>query len=315
MATFLHNACLPLLLRSQNSDGGWAYRPGRTSRVEPTSWALLALAGCTDTDGVALAVQTGERWLLACQAADGSWPAGPPDGTGGGWVTSLACLYLASQCDAGDPLHRGLQWLSQAWPADFGWRWRTRRWIFGLRNEIPVQHDPSVCGWSWNVGTASWVEPTSYALLALQCAPQKLLPRLAARRCELGIRFLLDRACEVGGWNCGDPAVYGIPGEPQVVQTAWALLALRRETPDAKISRSLAWLEQALPTLKSPASLAVGHLCLAAREIRLPPLAASLEEFFARSRFFDNVVDVAWSALALSPLPRWLKTPEPAEAR
>ena len=31
------------LLDARNSDGGWGYEPGRTSRLEPTCWALLAL--------------------------------------------------------------------------------------------------------------------------------------------------------------------------------------------------------------------------------------------------------------------------------
>ena len=33
------------LLETRNGDGGWGYEPGRTSRLEPTCWALLALGG------------------------------------------------------------------------------------------------------------------------------------------------------------------------------------------------------------------------------------------------------------------------------
>ena len=307
MASFLYNACLPFLLRAQNPDGSWGYRPASPSRVEPTSWALLALAECSDAEGVARALDAGQRWLLARQSGDGSWPAGPPGDSASGWPTSLACIFLLKQRGASEPLRRGLHWLSNAWPGDSGWGWRLRRWVSGLGRQFPLGQDPSLCGWSWNAGTASWVEPTSYALLALRNAPQDLLSDVAVRRSELGERFLLDRVCDAGGWNCGNPSVYGVPGQPQVLQTAWALLALRQNKKGAEISRSLNWLEQALPALKAPASLAAGQLCLAAWGIQLPSLEARLERSFERNRFLDNVVVAAWAALALVPAPMWLK--------
>ncbi|MCA1651208.1 MAG: hypothetical protein LC753_13335, partial [Acidobacteria bacterium] len=31
------------LLAGRNTDGGWGYYPGKSSRLEPTCWALLAL--------------------------------------------------------------------------------------------------------------------------------------------------------------------------------------------------------------------------------------------------------------------------------
>ena len=34
-----------LLVRGRNADGGWGYFAGKASRLEPTCWALLALAG------------------------------------------------------------------------------------------------------------------------------------------------------------------------------------------------------------------------------------------------------------------------------
>ena len=39
-------------------------------------------------------------------------------------------------------------------------------------------------GWSWTAGTASWVEPTAYALLVLRAAPKDLMPSKAASRSE-----------------------------------------------------------------------------------------------------------------------------------
>src|SRR5678816_3383441 len=47
MSTGLHDLA-ESLRRSQNADGGWGYFPGKASRLEPTSFAALALAGTAD---------------------------------------------------------------------------------------------------------------------------------------------------------------------------------------------------------------------------------------------------------------------------
>ena len=36
------------LLAARNPDGGWPYYAGKTSRLEPTAWALLALRAAGD---------------------------------------------------------------------------------------------------------------------------------------------------------------------------------------------------------------------------------------------------------------------------
>ncbi len=44
-AEFVSSVCLPFLRAAQNEDGGWGFHPGPQSRVEATSWTLLALSG------------------------------------------------------------------------------------------------------------------------------------------------------------------------------------------------------------------------------------------------------------------------------
>ena len=84
------------LQRCQNPDGGWGEdgftypRRGGTradadmamgpSTASQTAWALLALmaAGAVEDP----AVERGAAWLLARQAADGSWPEEDYTGTG-----------------------------------------------------------------------------------------------------------------------------------------------------------------------------------------------------------------------------------------
>src|ERR1700688_352323 len=46
------------------------------------------------------------------------------------------------------------------------------------------------------------------------------------------------------GRNCGNPEVYGVAGEPLVIPTTWALLALRQYAKRRENIQSLAWLEK-----------------------------------------------------------------------
>src|SRR5699024_403026 len=56
--------------------------------------------------------------------------------------------------------------------------------------------DGTLRGWSWIDNTFSWVEPTSYALLALKAHGIGTHSRVQEAE-----RLLLDRVCADGGWN------------------------------------------------------------------------------------------------------------------
>jgi prenyltransferase beta subunit len=90
--SFAEQGCVPFLRKAQNQDGGWGYSPGAVSRVEPTAWVLLALAGFADP-AHGDAIQRGADWLLSAQLRDGSWSAFPGQEQGC-WVTALGCLAL-----------------------------------------------------------------------------------------------------------------------------------------------------------------------------------------------------------------------------
>ena len=90
---FVERVCLPLLLDSQNTDGGWGFRPGTQSRVEASAWALIALRTCGSLQAAAEPTARGFRFLQATQLPEGSWPTAPASREGA-WVTSLACWAL-----------------------------------------------------------------------------------------------------------------------------------------------------------------------------------------------------------------------------
>ena len=98
--SFSEKVYVPLLRNAQNSDGGWGFHPGSQSRVEPTCWAVKALASRgaaaqAPDSADSSAIVRGLDFLLAAQLADGSWPSTPEEKTGC-WVTSLVCWVLAS---------------------------------------------------------------------------------------------------------------------------------------------------------------------------------------------------------------------------
>ena len=215
------------------------------------------------------------------------------------WLrTAIFPRLLTGHSSLQDPVALGLRWLCRTWPADGNVWFRFRQ---RLRKQASViRQDSSLSGWSWTPGTASWVEPTAHALIALRCIPAELHPPGASKRRRLGERMLYDRMCPGGGWNSGNPLVYGVAGEPRVGPTAWALLALHdyRDRPENR--ESLDWLERVYPQIRGPASLAVAHLCLEAYERPLPPLEPALSELWANNQFFRNVLVTAWAVMALS---------------
>jgi hypothetical protein len=288
--------CQHFLITHQNPDGGWGYHPALPSSVEATSWALVALTPWSQASGLADACARARAWLLSAQLPDGSWPAFPGQRQGC-WTTSLACLALHLQGGAPDAVRRGLNWLLDTWPAEAALWWRLRQF---LAHSAVVRQDSSLSGWSWTPGTASWVEPTSYALLLLRSLPPDLLPPRAAKRQRLAERMLYDRMCPGGGWNSGNPLVYGVAGEPRIGPTAWALLALIDHARRAENQMSLDWLARAYAGIRGAASLAVAHRCLAAYGRQVAPLAPALGDFYLRNRFFESVLAVAWILLAWS---------------
>jgi hypothetical protein len=303
-SAFVENTCLPFLLDAQNEDGGWGFHAGSISRAEPTAWAVIALLECAFIPSHDEAASRGIRFLAAAQLPDGSWPSSP-EWREGSWVTSLVCLALLGHSESSGSVKRGLDWLSKELPGEAGLFQRLIR-RFAAGKSVAVQNH-SYFGWSWTIGTASWVEPTSYAILFLRRNPSELLPVAAKRRLHLGEAMLYDRMCPGGGWNCGNPMVYGVPGEPQVSSTVWALLALRDHLERPEVQKSIQWLEENLKSIQSPGSLALALIAINAYGRPNPVLAESLQTMYAEKEILWNVPEVAWAGLAVSGTQNWLQ--------
>ena len=110
-------------------------------------------------------------------------------------------------------------------------------------------------------------------------------------------RLLLDRRAKDGGWNYGNPRIFGqeLPSVP--APTAWALLALQalgQPLPDA------------LPVLKERAQEAPGSLSLAMAAIATQKLGGDatplLEPLWERMGTDGLRGRVDWTALAVTAL-------------
>jgi len=286
----------------QNDDGGWGFNAGYESRIEPTAWALIALHEFSSSATVDEPLERGLRFLTAAQHEDGSWGAAAGQGEGC-WVTSLACWALLAHPQFSTKLLSGLRWLNGDRPRDSGFLWRMARKLVD-RQRINAQ-SASFSGWSWTPHTASWVEPTCYAMIVLHAKAAASLSNLP-RRINLAHGMLYDRMCPGGGWNCGNPRVYGVAGQPQVGPTVWALIALHENSDRRENHESLDWLEKIQDTIVSPESLALAHIALGLYGRQNSTLAERLQISHDSDTIPWSVQATAWAALAFSENPVWL---------
>jgi hypothetical protein len=118
--------------------------------------------------------------------------------------------------------------------------------------------------------------------------------------------MLYDRMCPGGGWNCGNPLVYGVAGEPLVVPTSWALLALRDHPQRSENVASLDWLERSMKSIQSAGSLALARICLETYGRTCPINGPGLREIHSRNEFLGSIPTAAWTCLAFSKREHWL---------
>jgi hypothetical protein len=211
---------LDILRRSQNSDGGWGYFPGKASWLEPTAYAALALHGEPAAD---------RAWKLlkSWQLPDGSWqPAAEVKVSS--WGTSLCATIAMARNEWDTSLERGIAWLVGSVGAETGWM----NFLLTRIGLVQMDRDFRLKAWPWKPGNSGWVEPTAHALVALKMASGKLSTKLFSMadlhdRVNAGEAELLNVRSRDGGWNYGESEVRGVdlPSYPET--TALALLGLQ----------------------------------------------------------------------------------------
>lgn len=246
-----------LLRRTQNADGGWGFRPGKQSWLEPTVYAALVLHGEPAAD---------RAWALlkSWQDADGAWrPAEHVQVPG--WGTSL-CVSLAQvRGESGDAMRKGVEWLLDLSGTETGWLNR----LVARLGLVDADRDPNLKAWPWKAGTSSWVEPTAHALVALQKAARVVKSAELRERVEMGQAQILSTRCADGGWNYGAPNALHIdlPSYPET--TGLALFGLQGRS---DLASGLDHAEKRLRDTTSPLACAWLTIALAlhGREVEPP---------------------------------------------
>ncbi len=275
---------IEFLRRAQNSDGGWGYRLGGMSYVEPTAAVLLALSDST-------ARARGRDFLLALERADGGWGIAASDAASG-WMTAWAVRALADFPEAHAAVARGVEWLL----ATEGQRLtdpvarQTVRTLFRI--------DATLRAWPWQPGDAAWVHPTALAILALVAAGMREHARVRD-----GIAYLYDRACPDGGWNCGNPWMLDKKIPATIQDTAIALLALHaagESANDARIVAAIRCLRGALERAHTSAELAWGICALGEWDLEIGEWSARLSALQRADGSWEGnpfITAMAWHAL------------------
>jgi len=239
-----------VLNAAANRRGGWPYYQGKKSRIEPTCWALLALAESGDdpTSSVSQSAALHLEWVAACQRADGlllDVPDAPPNFT----INGLAACVLAHVAAGSGPpaapdLHRLIDGIAS---------------VKGVAVDAPdPRQDNRLQGWPWMPDTFSWIEPTCWCVLGLK--KNGASPARSARIAEAE-KLIVNRTCDAGGWNFGNASVVGQDLRPYQPTTALGLMALQDRPDLAAVTQSLAWLRRA--PLREPSAVALALTAIA----------------------------------------------------
>jgi hypothetical protein len=249
------------LLKTQNADGGWGYFPGKSSWLEPTAYAMLALHGdLASSQALQKAWSLIETWQLP----DGGWRAGAQvqDGT---WVTALAVTLCSADGKTGPMLSNGVTRLLGSEGAE-------RSTLFQLMTFLGVarvEADTSHAAWPWRPGNASWIEPTAHTIVALKKVQEQMQARRIRDRVAEGEKMVLARRCSDGGWNHGSSRTYQIDSPSYPESTALALLALQERHGEAGSALEMA--REFWKTTKSPLASAWLAIALQTWGETLPP--------------------------------------------
>ena len=289
-------AAVNLLVSAQNPDGGWGWTRGQNSTTECSSLALLALASLND-DKQALSIRRGLGWLTKRQNVDGSWPLNDSL-TVGSWTTPMAMLVLDLWREYEPQAVRAGKWVLTQQGHRPGF---LANLLLALSfKKKPVILNEELIGWPWMAGTFSWVEPTSYSLIALKRIRRRLVGTNVDERIRQGESMIYDRMCDGGGWNYGNSMVYGEKLWPYADVTAIALIALQDHHDLMENRVSFAALQNAIKTVNSGLALSWGAICYEIYGYDSANLRNRLITGFETTGFLGETKSIALCILALT---------------
>lgn len=285
---------IKFLLEAQNPDGGWGATQQRKSNTEATALSLLALHNAS-ISATSTAVGKGLAWLARQQRQDGSWPLSEQVQESS-WTSAFAVLAVTAFASHHQHALKGAEWLVQqkgrVAPPEF------KRQYLEAPQTMLVPLDLTLEGWAWG-GGASWVEPTSYSMLALKKLTPYSQGTLHKERIHNGDILLYDRMCKKGGWNYGNPVAFGEELKPYPDTTAVALIALQDHQANEANQKSLAALQTMVAQVHSGLALSWAILCFALYGQDVSQWQRFLTDSYGKTGFLGETKVVALALLAL----------------
>jgi hypothetical protein len=159
-------------------------------------------------------------------------------------MTAWVVWALAGQDDVEQSLNRAIQWL-----LDIPVLQISSIDDLAMGEKI-AGIDFSLRGWPWQPGEASWVEPTAIAVLGLTTAGSA-----DPERINEAALYLVNRRCPGGGWNVGNPIMFGSYLPARAQPTAMGILALNEIAHDGLMDDDFSIME--MDALKDDGSLAL----------------------------------------------------------
>jgi Squalene-hopene cyclase C-terminal domain len=293
-------------IRNQQKDGWWPYSKGHGPSTEATAWCALAVMAAAEKSSLP-ATET-INYLLQTQNKDGGWSTDPEIKISE-WSSSPALLALRmlpshndkSAGEIAKAIDRAFAFLFEM-RTDY-WRPVARLFVLLSKGTEGLNYGR---GWPWTRDTAHWVEPTSYALLALKLPqlPEKASLREAAKHANL---YFQEHACRKGqgqppcGWNHGSNYCLEVFLPPYTVTTAEALLALQDDAHNDSVAGGLQHLLQNNDDSNSAMALAWSTLALHAYDRQYSKkLMGLVEQQKADGSFGPNNLVTAIATLALA---------------
>jgi hypothetical protein len=281
------------LVSLQNPDGGWGAVAGKSSNTEATALAVTALQSAGDRSAPDRAMR-GVLWLVQHQNPDGGLRLNDATSSGS-WTTALAVIALGAFAEQQTAALNAARWLLRQEGSKPGILAEIILFLTGKRRANELNRD--LVGWSWVPNSFSWVEPTSYALIALKKV-RPLLSDSVAERIRAGEALVYDRMCKGGGWNYGNSRVLDYALWPYPDITAIALIALQDRSAEPANQQSLSALRKTAVETNSGLACAWTAVCLSVYGQETGEWLERIDKRFAETKFLGETKTTALALLA-----------------
>jgi len=285
------------LLQNQNPDGGWGALRGKRSNTESTSFAAIALMALGENPTAAERRKRAIDWFVRQQNQDHSWPLNEA-ASGGSWTTALAITALTGSAEHRDRVLGAARWLLAQEGSKPGILAEIILWAKGKSGVNKVNND--LIGWSWVPNSFSWVEPTSYALIAVKKLRARLAGTSVDERIRQGDAMIYDRMCNGGGWNYGNSKVLDYALWPYADITAVALIAMQDHAREKANQESLQILNKTARETDSGLALCWAAICFDVYGQDNSEFQKQIEKRFAASAFLGETKSLALAIIALA---------------